>query len=273
MHIWTLTVIVALIVLCFALPANAASAEAFECKREDLTIRGTVFGKTEDPRPAVILSHHFTATKEAVYGYAQSLADAGYVTFAYDFCGGSAASKSDGATEDMSVETEVLDVLAVTAYVKSLPYVDAAHVTLLGCSQGGMVSALAAARHPGEYEKLILVYPALCIPDDARAGRMLGFSFDPQNLPDILCEQPIRLGRVYVDDVIGMDVYREIAPYQGPVLLLHGTKDAIVNIRYSEEASQVYKNCEYHKIEGANHGFFGKDDEEAIGYMKAFMAR
>ena len=273
MHFLPLTVIVALIVLCFALPANAASAEPFECKREDLTIRGTVFGKTEDPRPAVILSHHFTATKEAVYGYAQALADAGYVTFAYDFCGGSAASKSDGATEDMSVETEVLDVLAVTAYVKSLPYVDADHVTLLGCSQGGMVSALAAARHPEEYEKLILVYPALCIPDDARAGRMLGFSFDPENLPDILCEQPIRLGRVYVDDVIGMDVYREIAPYQGPVLLLHGTKDAIVNIRYSEEANRVYENCEYHKIEGANHGFFGKDDEEAIGYMKAFMAR
>lgn len=273
MHFWILAILLVLAVLCLTLPASAAPAEPFECRRDELTIRGTVFGKTDEPRPAVILSHHFTATKEVMFGYANALAEAGYVTFAYDFCGGSAASGSDGATEDMSVETEVLDVLAVTAYVKSLPYVDAAHVTLLGCSQGGMVSALAAARYPAEYEKLILVYPALCIPDDARAGRMLGFSFDPENLPDILCEQPIRLGRVYVDDVIGMDVYGEIAPYQGPVLLLHGTKDAIVNIRYAEEASKVYANCEYHTIEGANHGFFGKDDEEAIGYMKAFMAR
>ena len=37
----------------------------------------------------------------------------------------------------------------------------------MGCSQGGFVSALVAAKNNFPIEKLVLFYPALCIPDDA----------------------------------------------------------------------------------------------------------
>ena len=57
------------------------------------------------------------------------------------------------------------------AYVQSLPY-NSKKLLLMGCSQGSFVSALTAAKHPALVQKLVLFYPALCIPDDVRAGNL-----------------------------------------------------------------------------------------------------
>lgn len=244
--------------------------EEFTCAREGLTIRGTVFRPDESRGPAYILSHHFLADRGAVRQYAVRLAENGFRAFTYDFCGGGFKTESDGKSEDMTVETEVLDLKAVTEYVKLLPWVDAEDVSLLGCSQGGFVSAMTASRNPGVYRKLILFYPAICIPDDARRGNMLITTFDPKNMPELICEQPFRLHRRYAETVMEMDPYEEIRGFDGPVLLMHGTADEIVNIRYSREAEKVYTHCEYHEFEGAGHGFGGQQDEEAMGYMIRF---
>ena len=85
----------------------------------------------------------------------------------------------------MSVLTEVLDLEAVIDHVLQLPYIDAGKgVLLIGCSQGGFVSALTAARRKEQVSRLALFYPALCIPDDARAGKMIFARFDPRNVPE-----------------------------------------------------------------------------------------
>ena len=88
---------------------------------------------------------------------------------------------------------------------------------LMGCSQGGFVSAIAASRLNNEISKLILFYPALCIPDDARAGKMMFAKFDPENIPDIIRCGPMRLGKCYVEDVIAVDPYQEIRDFSGDV--------------------------------------------------------
>ena len=51
-------------------------------------------------------------------------------------------SKSDGKTTEMSVLTEVKDLEVVIDYVSTLPYVNKDKIFLMGCSQGGFVSAL-----------------------------------------------------------------------------------------------------------------------------------
>ena len=84
----------------------------------------------------------------------------------------------------MSVLTETKDLKAVIEYVRNLSYTDSEKILLMGCSQGGFVSALVAAKNNFPIEKLVLFYPALCIPDDARAGKMMMAKFDPQNVPD-----------------------------------------------------------------------------------------
>lgn len=90
------------------------------------------------------------------------------------------------------------------------------------------MSALVAAKHPKKVDRLVLFYPALCIPNDARAGKMMYAKLDPQNLPEQFTCGPMKLGRCYPADVIDTDPFREIQGYDGPVLIVHGTKDKIV---------------------------------------------
>ena len=141
---------------------------------------------------------------------------------------------------------------------------------LMGCSQGGFVSALTAAKHPGLVDKLVLFYPALCIPDDARAGKMMFARFDPKNIPERINCGPMKLGRCYVADVIGMDPIAEIKPYHDPVLIVHGTKDKIVKPDYSRQAQRAYPNAKLHIIEGGAHGFSKKHDAIAIAHLRRF---
>lgn len=247
--------------------------DKFSCRRDALTIRGHVYriGDAPKKRPAVVLCHGFLANDRTLRVYAQALAELGYICFTFDFNGGGVFCHSDGKSRDMTVFTELEDLRSVMNYVRRQPDVDSAHISLLGCSQGGMVSAMYAKRQPEAVEKLVLFYPALCIPDDARAGKMMFAKFDPKKIPDTILYFPMRLGRDYAKSVIKMDVYKEIGGFDGPTLLLHGTKDQIVNISYSNKAAKLYPNCTYHTITDGQHGFRGKYDREAVDVLKDFM--
>ena len=255
-------------------PAEPFAETTFECCRDGLTIRGTEYRPEGDNLPVAIVCHGFMAFQDTVRQYTRELARLGYCAYCFDFCGGSVINKgkSDGDTTDMSVLTEVADLEAVIAYVQSLPYTGET-LLLMGCSQGGFVSALTAAKHPELVSKLVLFYPALCIPDDARAGKMMFAKFDPRNIPEMVNCGPMKLGRCYVSDVIGMDPYEEIRPYRGPVLIVHGTKDTIVKPEYSRRAQQAYPNAKLHIIEGGGHGFGKKHDAVAISHLKRFAKR
>ena len=155
---------------------NKIRTETFCCKRGELTIRGKLYrpGKEAaetEKLPIAIFSHGFMANQGMMKGYAKAAAALGYAALTYDFCGGCLVGKSDGKTTDMSVLTEVEDLLAVLAWAKGQDFADPGRIVLAGASQGGFVSALAAARLGDEVKKLVLFYPALCIPDDARKGR------------------------------------------------------------------------------------------------------
>jgi hypothetical protein len=247
--------------------------DKFACRRNDLTIRGHVFGKEEVPKPAVILSHGFLANQKMCYDYAKLFAELGYVAFTFDFCGGGLGCSSDGKSEAMTVLTEKADLLAVIQYVRSLSYVDAKDLSLLGCSQGGLVSMLAAKENPDGISRLLLLYPALCIPDDAQNGKMMFYRFDPQNVPELLGRFPMKLGGEYARTVLQMDVMQEIGGFDGPVLYLHGTEDEIVPLRYAQVAKDQYPNCHYHEIAGGGHMFRGKAEQEAQSLIRAFMAK
>jgi hypothetical protein len=248
-------------------------SEAFSCQRDGLTIRGKIYGKEDVQKPAVILSHGFLANQKTCAGYAQLLAELGYVTFTFDFCGGGLGCSSDGKTENMTVLTEKADLKAVLRYVQSQTFADKSNISLLGCSQGGFVSMMTAKDLPEEISRLLLFYPALCIPDDARKGKMMFFHFDPENIPDVLGRIPMKLGGDYARTVINMDVMEEIGGFEGKVLYLHGTEDKIVDISYARKAKDKYPNCEYREIVGGGHGFEGKSEREARDYIRSFMSR
>ena len=255
---------------------------AFTCQRDNLTIRGTEYRPEGDCLPIAVVSHGFMAFQDTVRQYAKAMAEMGYVSYCFDFCGGCVIKgKSDGSTTEMSVLTEVKDLEAVIHYAQSMEYSNAREIVLMGCSQGGFVSAIAASKLNGRISKLVLFYPALCIPDDARAGKMMFAKFDPDNIPDILHCGPMKLGKCYVKDVIGIDPYQAIQDFSGDVLIVHGTKDKIVDMEYSKRAYELYlenkgkkdepRVVSFFPIDGGRHGFSKRHDRVAIEHLKQFL--
>ena len=212
----------------------------FSCINQDKTIRGVEYLPAGEKLPAVIMSHGFGGCQAEMSGWAERLAKMGLAVYTYDFCGGGRGI-SDGDTADMTVLTEREDLATVLAYVQALPYTDNDRIVLWGFSQGGFVSALAAARIGAQIRGLVLIYPAFCIPDDGRAGVMPGTpGFDPDHIPEILMAGDMRVGKAYVEVSQKIDIYREIVKYRGNVLIVHGLSDAMVNYNYSVHAYRAY---------------------------------
>ena len=251
--------------------------EGFSCERDGLTIKGTVFlpkGKTDCP--IAVISHGFMANQMFSQIHAQNLAKMGYAAFCFDFCGGTLVGSSDGDSTDMSVLTEAEDLKAVIEFAKSQSYTDENELILLGCSQGGFVSAIVSAEMKEEVDALILLYPALCIPDDARSGEMMFSKFDPQNVPETFWCGPMKLGRRYVTDVIEMDPYEIINQYTGNVLIIHGNQDETVDISYALRAVETYSqagaDAELKIIDEGGHMFFNPIHAyKALGYIREYV--
>ncbi len=256
--------------------------DAFTCRRNGLTIRGMQYLPNEfveDKKyPAMIVSHGFTDNYTGVASYCRAFAKMGYISFGFNFCGGGKKEddiglKSDGASTDMTIFTEVEDLITVKEYVKRLPYIQKEELILAGVSQGGFVSGLAAAKCGEEISKLIMISPALCIPDHAGRGCLGGSCYDPNNVPpQIDCGKTI-LGRAFHDQVVGMDPFREIAPYKGPVLILHGLEDEVVNYSYAVRAKESYEKgqCALQLIQNAGHSFLGQHEKIALASIGSFL--
>lgn len=246
---------------------RATPAKPVTIPREGGQIYGEMYlPKAEGKRPAVIMSHGYNGSYQDYAEEGRTFASHGFVAVAYDFCGGTPRSKSSGKTVDMTIGTERDDLLAVLSYVQSLEYVDRERIFLLGASQGGFVSALAAAARPEEIRGLAMYYPALCIPHDWTKRLP-----DREAIPEEMEFWGMTLGRGFFLSVHGMDVFQEIARYTGGVLIIHGDRDEVVPLSYSERAKEAYQNAELAVFPGEGHGFSPKKRTEAIRLALKFM--
>lgn len=232
--------------------------EPFAIKEMTLTMRDgkKLWGRAYIPvagdtrKPIVVMAHGYNSSHHEPQAYAESLAMNGVASFIFDFCGGSNHSLSDGVTTEMTIFTEKENVEDITDAVKSWDFVDPDRVALLGCSQGGLVSAITAAANPDMFKALVLVYPALTIPHTA--PMMLNrFDADGGRPQDVM---GMKLGRVYYEKINGLDVFGTVGAYKKPVFIVYGDKDMIV-AGGVEEGVSSYDKAEVLVIEGGNHGF------------------
>ena len=225
----------------------------------------------KDKYPAVIISHGFAGSYADNAGRAEYFAQNGFLAVAFDFYGGNRTSKSGGEMKEMSVLTEAEDLNAMMDGVSALPDVDASQLFLLGCSQGGFVSAYVAAQRPEDVKALVLLYPAFSLQDDCweRHGSV-------ENIPEEETVMNQTLGAIYSQDAMSIDIYEVIGGYKGDVLIHHGDIDEVVDLSYSERAAEVYENAELVVIRYGDHGFHqGKtlkqSNEGVLEFLKAHV--
>ena len=113
-----------------------------------------IYGEISKPRntgrkqPVAIISHGFNGTHHYGRTYFETLNAIGYQVYVFDFPCGSAHSRSDNNTLNMSAMDEKSDVKAIVNYFREQPDVDSDGIVLIGESQGGFVTALASAEIP-----------------------------------------------------------------------------------------------------------------------------
>lgn len=236
------------------------------------TLRGLLYmpDVKEGKVPLVICAHELGSNYRRLWPqYGEALASDGIAVYTFDFAGGGSESLSDGATTEMSVMTEVRDIEAVLEAAKGWDFVDTGKIALMGGSQGGTVSVIAAGRHADELAGLVLLYPALGAP-----SRLHKLFEHKEDCPPVYNYYGwIDIGPVFVNDVWDYDVYADVPKYSSPVLILHGDKDTIAPIEDSQRASVMYPDSEFHVITGGEHGFTGQAFTQAIGYIRAYFRR
>ncbi len=237
------------------------------CQNGDKDIFGTLYVPDDgnQTRGIVILSHGINGTSAGNAYLAKSLASSGIAVYAFDFCGGSLLGKSDGETTEMSILTEKEDLNCVIETVKTWDWVDQEKIVLLGESQGGCVSALAAAERD-DISCMVLYYPALVIPSNT-TERYASI----EEIPEQYEAFGITLGKVYDSDIWGMDAYEEASTYTGNVLIVHGTDDTLVPPESSVKMNEMYENSELYLVEGGGHGFSGDYGVEAVEQTYLFL--
>ena len=198
--------------------------------------------------PVVILSHGYNSTLDAFSSDMEFFARNGIGAAAFNFCGGSLSDASGFPTTSMTLTTEKEDLLAVYNYIISTGTAD--RVFLFGSSQGGMVSALAVEELGEKISGLMLQFPALCIPDDW-SRKFPGGS----DIPDVYDMWGMNIGRDFIREACSMELSQAVGTYPGDVLLMHGDRDDIVSLRYSQWAEKAYKNAWLEVFPGEGHGF------------------
>lgn len=216
--------------------------------------------------PVAIIAHGFNGTHYFGRNYFETLNKLGYQVYTFDFACGSVNSRSDNNTMNMSILDEQSDLEAIVRYFKQQPDVDASRIVLIGESQGGLVSALTAASMPKDISRTILIFPALCIPDNWTA-RYPNLS----DIPDTTRLWNVPMGRRFFTEVRDINVFKRIGKYKRPVLIVQGDKDPVVSMKDSERAVKIYKDARLHVIPGAGHGFKPKEFEESLQQITLFL--
>lgn len=233
-------------------------------ERDGRRIYGVIYiPKTaQEKMPTVIFSHGYGGSYQGSERYAQALAEKGYVSYRFDFSGGSSYSHSDGSTLEMSLFTEQADLEAVIRMIQGLAYVDSEKLFLIGASQGGVVSAITGAAHVDEIRGMVLIYPAFVMVDDAK--ELFG---NVENIPDTYYFMGMNVGRNYFEPLLDYDIFGAIAAYDKDVWIIHGDADRTVPVAYSEQALEVYPSAELKVMPDAGHGFHGEDVQQAIDWI------
>lgn len=229
---------------------------------------------TQGPFPTVIFFHGFTVDKVGMMRlhelFARECVKAGFACVRFDFYG---CGESEGDFSEMTVGHEMEEGKAIYRWCLTQDFCDKDNLYLSGHSMGGLVASLIAPElNP---KALVLWAPALNMYHGAgiRARTMKGPTDKGWDI------NGLELSREYLEEIRRMDTYNMARGYNGPVLLVHGTEDELVQVDIAWQYQDIYgEQMEMVLIQGSNHQYSSlpwkqKVYDSSIDFIRRQVAR
>lgn len=244
---------------------------AISVEHHGRTVYGDAYIPETERFPLVIFSHGYNGCKDDFRESAEFLLENGIASITFTFCGSGDRDPSGFGTTNMTLFTEKEDLTALMDYAKRVRGFNGS-LYLLGGSQGGMVSAMAAEERAADIAGMVLLFPGFGIPDDWNNTHYPVDRYPtPESIPESIDFWGVKLGRNFVLTLRELDIYANMADFPNPVLIMHGTDDAIVPISYSRRAAETCRNAELVVYHGEGHGFTSAVMRDVEAKLLAFI--
>ena len=183
---------------------------------------------------------------------------------------GSGQSQGPRTEQDLQM-TSLADDVANLAKTRRTP------VNIVGHSTGGLIAALAMARHPESFHRAVLLDPVgatgiefppelhrtfqMMKKDKTLCGKAIlstiydaeiNESLSKQIVEDAFATHPLNWSGV-LNALKGINFTSEINQIQSPTLVLHGEFDQVLPIEHSEHLAALLPHGVFHKILGRGH--------------------
>lgn len=196
--------------------------------------------------PNVQLLHNsFPESGNLWYEY---MAQHGYIVFTMDGRGSAnRGMKFEQATFRHLGDAEIADQLRGVAYLKSLPYVDAARMGVHGWSYGGFMTTSLMLRHPGVFKCAVA------------GGPVMDWSMYEVMYTERYMDTPDDNPKGYSNS----NLFSKVKNLDGHLMLIHGTDDDVVvwqhSLNFLKKAVDEGVQVDYAVYPGHQHNVRGKD--------------
>ncbi|MDE1828350.1 MAG: alpha/beta fold hydrolase [Candidatus Micrarchaeota archaeon] len=182
--------------------------------------------------PAIVICHGFSLFKEfkPLFGLAQSLVEAGFVTLRFDFS--NCIGASEGSCSDMTLSHQVNDLISAISFITEAKGVSQRGVGICGHSLGGLTAIVTAT-----VEKRISSIVAIAPLAKAEWQNL----FDEKTMEKWVVEGAIdfntyrqghvELHRSFIDDLREYDGTEAVKRVRVPIRFIHGENDTVVPLK------------------------------------------
>ncbi len=210
--------------------------------------------------PAILMLHGFTGHKaESHFLFtktARALTDAGFACLRFDFTG---SGDSEGDFKNMTILSELLDAKAALDFLMQQPEIELNRIGVLGFSLGGCVAALLAGETSGIRSLILLSAVARPVEQFKKQAPGIKLTVDEES-DWYIDKNGLPVGADFFKTLPNINPLKTIQNYNGPALIIHGTKDESVPFSAAYDYFNVLQtresaNTELHEIEKADHVF------------------
>ena len=234
-------------------------------KRDGETgIWGEVYLPDKDgPVPLIIFSHEFLQSHASGAEYGKYFAARGIAVYTFDFTNGASNGRSDFTKVSGLTETEDLEDILSAA--RTWGFVNPDQIILMGASFGCWATAVCGIDHQDDIVGMVLLYPGLRFLTDIASFN------SPEEVPEVWDFHGMQLGRNYVTDIWGYDIYAEMGKYKGSVLVLNGDNDPAISVSFAQHVADSFPDAAFTVIPKGRHGFTGEPLATALERITIYL--